>query len=122
MEDTCLCFNAFGGLPGPYVKYFLEKVGPSGLKKLLAGFDDQSGYAQCTFGYSSGESDEAHLFVGRVPGTIVEPRGGAAFGWDPIFQPDGYSETFAEMDKAVKSGMSHRYKALHKLIEYLRAV
>ena len=120
VEDTCLCFNALGGLPGPYVKYFLENVGPTGLKNLLAGFDDQTGYAQCTFGYSSSESDEPHLFVGRVHGKIVEPRGGATFGWDPIFQPDGYEQTFAEMDKQVKSSMSHRYKALTKLIEFLK--
>lgn len=120
MEDTCLCFNALGGLPGPYVKHFMQNVGPEGLKKLISSFHDQSGYAQCTFAYSSGDSRDAHVFVGRVNGTIVEPRGGPSFGWDPIFQPDGFSETYAEMDKLIKSGMSHRYKALHKLIDYLK--
>lgn len=121
VEDTCLCFNALGGLPGPYVKHFLEKVGPQGLQKMLHGFDDHSGYAQCTFAYSSGEPGaEGEVFVGRLPGTIVVPRGGAAFGWDPIFQPNGYEETFAEMDKAVKSSISHRYLALSKLVDFLR--
>ncbi|KAA0203232.1 hypothetical protein HAZT_HAZT004349 [Hyalella azteca] len=93
IEDTCLCFNALGGLPGPYIKWFLEKLGPDGLYKLLAGFDDKSAVAQCTFAYSSGSDDaEVLLFHGRVPGAIVAPRGETRFGWDPCFQPDG--ETF----------------------------
>ncbi|KAF7636383.1 Inosine triphosphate pyrophosphatase [Meloidogyne graminicola] len=51
VEDTCLCFNAFGGLPGPYIKWFLEKLKPDGLIKLLDGFEDKSGYALCTFAF-----------------------------------------------------------------------
>lgn len=126
VEDTCLCFNALGGLPGPYVKHFLDRLGPDGLQKMLHGFDDRTGYAQCTFAYSSGKTnpenkeEEDQVFVGQLPGKIVVPRGGASFGWDPIFQPDGYEETFAEMDKAVKSSISHRYLALTKLVEYLQ--
>lgn len=121
VEDTCLCFNALKGLPGPYVKHFLDRLGPEGLQRMLHGFDDHSGYAQCTFAYSSGEAaDEDHVFVGQLPGTIVVPRGGPSFGWDPVFQPNGYEETFAEMDKAVKSSISHRYLALMKLVEFLQ--
>ena len=41
MEDTSLCFNAMGGLPGAYIKWFLKELGPSGLPKMLAGFDDK---------------------------------------------------------------------------------
>lgn len=88
---------------------------------MLAGFDDKSGYAQCTFAFSSGEPDaEPRVFVGKKPGTIVAPRGGVAFGWDPIFQPEGFELTFAEMDKAVKSSISHRYLAVQQLIAFLR--
>ena len=54
-EDTSLCFNALGGLPGPYIKWFLEKLGHDGLNRMLAGFDDKTAYAQCIFAYSSGE-------------------------------------------------------------------
>ncbi|TMS20731.1 Inosine triphosphate pyrophosphatase [Larimichthys crocea] len=43
VEDTCLCFKALGGLPGPYIKWFLDKLKPEGLHKLLAGFEDKSG-------------------------------------------------------------------------------
>jgi inosine/xanthosine triphosphate pyrophosphatase family protein len=54
VEDTCLCFNALQGLPGPYIKWFLQKLGHDGLNRMLAGFDDKSAYALCVFAYSSG--------------------------------------------------------------------
>ncbi|KAJ7411854.1 Inosine triphosphate pyrophosphatase [Willisornis vidua] len=116
VEDTCLCFNALGGLPGPYIKWFLEKLKPEGLYKLLAGFEDKSAYALCTFAFSSGNPEEpVRLFKGQTHGLIVEPRGPRDFGWDPCFQPDGYSQTYAELPKAVKNSISHRYKALSEL-------
>ena len=54
VEDTCLCYNALGGLPGPYCKWFLQKLGHDGMNRLLAGFEDKTAYAQCTFAYSAG--------------------------------------------------------------------
>ena len=54
VEDTSLCFNAMGGLPGPYIKWFLQKLGHDGLNRMLAGFEDKTGYAQCIFAYSPG--------------------------------------------------------------------
>ena len=120
-EDTSLCFNALGGLPGPYIKWFLAALGPAGLPKLLAGFDDRSGYAQCIFAYCDGPGAEPRVFVGRTEGEIVPPRGATDFGWDPVFQPAGMAETYAEMDAAVKNGISHRYRALDKLRAFLTA-
>ncbi|KYO39803.1 inosine triphosphate pyrophosphatase isoform X1 [Alligator mississippiensis] len=119
VEDTCLCFNALGGLPGPYIKWFLEKLKPEGLYKLLAGFEDKSAYAVCTFAFSSGNlEDPVKLFKGKTCGHIVEPRGPRDFGWDPCFQPDGYEKTYAELPKAVKNSISHRYRALNELSNY----
>uniref|UniRef100_A0A8V0YFL3 XTP/dITP diphosphatase n=1 Tax=Gallus gallus TaxID=9031 RepID=A0A8V0YFL3_CHICK len=116
VEDTCLCFNALGGLPGPYIKWFLEKLKPEGLYKLLAGFEDKSAYALCTFAFSTGNPEEpVKLFKGQTHGVIVEPRGPRDFGWDPCFQPDGYDQTYAELPKAVKNSISHRYRALSEL-------
>ncbi|XP_002167948.1 inosine triphosphate pyrophosphatase [Hydra vulgaris] len=120
IEDTCLCFNAFGGLPGPYVKWFLDKLKPEGLYNLLNGWEDKSAYALCTFAYSSGcSTDEIVLFRGITNGTIVEPRGPTSFGWDPCFQPDGFTQTYAEMDKDTKNSISHRGKSLAMLQKYL---
>ena len=80
-EDTCLCFTAMHGLPGPYVKWFLDKLKPAGLYKMLQGFEDYSAYALCTFAYCEGNpSDPVLLFHGRQDGTIVAPRGPTDFG------------------------------------------
>ncbi len=120
VEDTCLCFNAMGGLPGPYIKWFLEQLKPEGLHKMLSAWEDKSAYALCIFGYADGSKDDqgrfkVQLFEGKTPGRIVEPRGPRDFGWDPCFQPDGFDETYAEMDKSVKNTISHRYRALENL-------
>jgi len=119
VEDTCLCFNALGGLPGPYIKWFLEKLKPEGLHKLLSGWEDKSAYALCTFAFSSGNpEDDVVLFRGKCDGTIVEPRGPRTFGWDPCFQPNGFDKTYAEMDKELKNSISHRGKSLKALKQY----
>ncbi|EZA50486.1 hypothetical protein DMN91_009624 [Ooceraea biroi] len=119
IEDTCLCFNALKGLPGPYVKWFLEKLGPEGLHRMLAGWEDKSAEAVCTFAYCPGEDNaDVLLFQGRTQGTIVSPRGPRDFGWDPCFQPLDYDKTYAELPKEEKNKISHRSKALEKLKDY----
>ncbi|KAF9951018.1 nucleoside triphosphate pyrophosphohydrolase ham1 [Mortierella alpina] len=119
VEDTGLGFDALNGLPGPYIKWFLEGVGLDGLNKMLDGFSDRSASAFCTIAYSRGPGTEPILFDGRVQGKIVAARGPTKFGWDPVFQPDGYDKTYAEIEPAVKNTMSHRYKALVMLREFL---
>ena len=57
--------------------------------------------------------------MGRTEGRIVPARGPANFGWDPIFEPHGFDQTFAEMDKDVKNTISHRFGALNLLRSYL---
>uniref|UniRef100_A0A5F7ZC08 Inosine triphosphatase n=2 Tax=Macaca TaxID=9539 RepID=A0A5F7ZC08_MACMU len=100
-------------------KWFLEKLKPEGLHQLLAGFEDKSAYALCTFALSTGDpSQPVRLFRGRTSGQIVAPRGCRDFGWDPCFQPDGYEQTYAEMPKAEKNAVSHRFRALLELQEY----
>ena len=118
IEDTSLCFNALHGLPGPYIKDFLDKLGHDGLNKMLVGFEDKSAYAQCIFGLGKAGA-ESHIFVGKTPGKIVPARGDNNFGWDPIFQPDNFEETYAQMDKKIKNKISHRYNSLKQLIEFL---
>ena len=117
-EDTCLCFDAMDGLPGPYIKWFLKKLGHSGLNKMLDGFTNRKAYALCIFALGNPDSDEIMLFEGRCDGIIVQARGPNNFGWDPIFQPDGFTQTFAEMEKQTKNSISHRSRALEKLKQY----
>ncbi|CAM6018144.1 unnamed protein product [Sphagnum balticum] len=115
VEDTCLCFNALKGLPGPYIKWFLLKTGHEGLNNLLAAYEDKSAYALCVFSLALGPDSEPITFSGRTEGKIVPARGPNNFGWDPVFQPDGYDLTFAEMQKEEKNEISHRRRALDKV-------
>lgn len=86
-EDTCLCFTALGGLPGPYMyvvhfscnaycavwllvtlrsKWFLDKTGHEGLNNLLAAYEDKTAWAQCTFAYAASPDSEPVLFIGKT--------------------------------------------------------
>lgn len=123
IEDTSLCFNALNGLPGIYIKWFLQSVGHEGLNNLLAAYTDKSAYAQCIFAYTAGPDSPILVFDGQTHGRIVSAKrlGDSYFGWDPIFQPDGFDETYAEMSKEIKNTISHRYRALDKLRTYLNA-
>ncbi|KAF1899505.1 hypothetical protein Lal_00019633 [Lupinus albus] len=98
VEDTCLCFNSLKGLPG--------------LNNLLMAYEDKSAYALCVFSFAVGPDSEPITFSGKTQGKIVLPRGPNDFGWDPIFQPDGYNQTYAEMPKEEKNKISHRSKSL----------
>ena len=69
--------------------------------------------------FVAGPETEPKIFVGRTPGQIVQPRGQTTFGWDPVFLPDGYDQTYAELDKAVKNKISHRCDIDLTLVLYL---
>ena len=120
VEDTSLCFNAFGGLPGPYIKDFLTKLGTKGLYKLLEGFEDKTAYSQCIFGLITKKGEKGQLFVGQTKGRIVDPRGPDNFGWDPVFEPNGFDKTYAEIPSEEKNKISHRSKSLALLLEHLK--
>jgi ribokinase/non-canonical purine NTP pyrophosphatase (RdgB/HAM1 family) len=129
-EDTSLCFHALNGLPGPYIKWFLDNIGHDGLNKMLRGFDDERAYAQTIIAFSAGPGKDVHLFDGRTKGRIVSPRGALDFGWDPIFQPEreecivggivsDNDMTYAEMTKDDKNKISHRSRAFVKFRQFL---
>mmetsp|Transcript_32975 Transcript_32975/g.37512 ORF Transcript_32975/g.37512 Transcript_32975/m.37512 type:complete len:333 (+) Transcript_32975:51-1049(+) len=119
-EDTSLCFNSLQGLPGPYIKWFLEKCGNDGLNKMLDGFKDKSAYAQTLVAFCPGPGKDVVLFDGRSNGKIVPARGKLDFGWDPIFQPDeGCGMTYAEMNKEQKDAISHRSRSMALFKNYL---
>ncbi|PWN30820.1 Maf/Ham1 [Jaminaea rosea] len=118
-EDTALCFSALGGLPGPYIKDFLGQLGVDRLHLLLAGFEDKKATAVCTFAYCESAEAEPIVFEGKTEGRLVEPRGQNRFGWDPCMEVEGTGKTYAEMDSDEKNKLSHRYKALDQLRDYL---
>jgi len=129
-EDTSLCFHALNGLPGAYIKWFLDGLGHDGLNKMLQGFGDNRAYAQTIIAFSPGPGKEVHLFDGRTEGRIVPPRGSLDFGWDPIFEPleeecesGGIDKgnTYAEMTKDNKNKISHRSRSFEKFRQYLAA-
>ncbi|KAK5630714.1 hypothetical protein RRF57_006429 [Xylaria bambusicola] len=121
VEDTCLCFNALNGLPGPYIKWFMKSIGHEGLNNLLVAYDDKSAQAVATFGFCEGPGHEVLLFQGRTDGKIVPARGPTHFGWDAVFEYEGETSghSYAEMDKAKKNKISHRGKALDALQQWM---
>lgn len=116
VDDTALHFNAIGGLPGAYIRAFTDKLKPADIARILHGFEDKSALCTCSIGYCADENAEPIVFTGEVKGKIVEiPRGEGGFGFDPIFQPDGYDQTYAEMSSELKNSISHRYLAFKLL-------
>lgn len=121
VDDTSLCFRALGGMPGPYIKWFQQKLGGEGLVKMVSGFEDKAAWAQCSVAFSPGPGAEPCVFIGRTDGKVVDvPCGTGGFGWDAIFQPDGFDVTFAEMDTEAKNKISHRGRAMLKFAKFLQ--
>ncbi len=80
VEDVSLCFNALGGLPGVYIKWFLQKLGHDGLNRMLAGWEDKSAKAVCTYAFCAGPGKEIHIFPGIVEVSLAMARAKEALG------------------------------------------
>lgn len=118
VEDSGLVFEAWNGLPGALTKWFLGSVGNEGLLKMLSAESDRSARAVCAVAVAAADGS-VRVFVGEVEGEIPsEPRGEGGFGWDPIFVPQGHTETYAELGLR-KHEDSHRTRALHAAREAL---
>jgi inosine triphosphate pyrophosphatase len=121
VEDGSLNLNALNGLPGPYIKEFVQKMKLEDIPKLIEPFNDRSATAICSIGYCD-PTRKPVCIQGEIKGMIVRPRGESSFGWDPIFEPNGYDKTFAEMTPEDKNRISHRRAALEKFKEYLEGL
>ena len=119
IEDGSFYLDCLKGLPGPLVKWFLKTIGNEGLVDLTKKYGNDKAYAKVIVGLSSAQDDSVQFFEGTINGKIVEPRGEYGFGWDPIFQPEGFAKTFAEMTPEEKNEVSMRKIAFEKLKEYL---
>ncbi|QQG51183.1 MAG: non-canonical purine NTP pyrophosphatase [Candidatus Saccharibacteria bacterium] len=123
VEDVSLSFMALGGLPGPFVKFFVEA--DNGLEKLcrmLDSFDDRRARAECVFGYYDGVT--LKLMRGGLNGTISQqPQGEGGFGWDKIFCPEGYEgKTRAELILEQKDKTYQTIKPIAELRDFLRSI
>lgn len=97
VEDVSLEFAALGGLPGPFIRFFVEKVPFETMCRMVDG-KDRTATARCVMGYCDGGKVE--LFEGSLEGKIaIAPTGDKGFGWDRIFIPEGYSVTRAELNE-----------------------
>jgi len=119
VEDTSLEFHALGGMPGPFIKWFQDKLGSDGLHKILIGYEDKSATAVCTLAFCPYPHADPVVFTGRCTGTIVEPIDGRGFGWDSIFVPDGQTEPFSCISTEKKCEISHRSKAVVQWADWL---
>ena len=122
VEDVSLEFNALNGLPGPFIKFFLQS--PDGLQNLcrmLDGFEDRSAKGRCVFGYYDGAYLE--LFQGSIEGVIAStPRGDNGFGWDKIFEPNGYEgQTRAELSPEDYAAVYETIRPFAVLRDFLKS-
>lgn len=122
-DDTGLEVDALNGAPGVRSARYAgeEKDAQANMRKLLSELKAKSNRnARFRTVVALILNGEEFLFDGVVEGKILEEkRGDGGFGYDPIFVPDGFDETFAQLDAEVKNDISHRGKAIRKLAEFL---
>lgn len=127
-DDSGVCVDALEGGPGVESAYY---AGPQGdavanLQKLVATMREipaerRGAYFLCVL-VAIGPRGEEQIFEGCCGGRLLrEPRGGAGFGYDPIFAPDGYEQSYAQLGDDVKNRISHRAQAWGKLAAWFRS-
>lgn len=124
-DDTGLEVTALNGEPGVYsARYAGEhKDSNDNMNKLLEALKDESDRsAQFKTVIALNLNGSQHLFTGIAKGNInLEKTGNHGFGYDPVFQPENYTETFAELTSEIKNKISHRAKATQQLIDFLNS-
>jgi len=117
VEDISFEIQSLNGLPGPFVKFFLQRLGTEGTVKLIG---NKSTKTKVTAALALYDGSKLKIFKGIVWGTLSRKnKGESGFGFDKVFIPKGYSKTYAEMDPELKNRISHRAKALAKLKKHL---
>ena len=125
-DDTGLEVDALNGEPGVYsARYAGEAKNPhDNIVKLLQNLSGvKNRRAQFRTVIALILDGNEYLFEGKVDGEIIDKgRGSDGFGYDPIFLPEGYSQTFAEMPLELKNQISHRGRAVVKLVDFLKSI
>jgi non-canonical purine NTP pyrophosphatase (RdgB/HAM1 family) len=113
VEDAGIELRAFGGFPGPFIKYWETVARLESICRAVDGPKDRAVVAVCALGVCT--ADGAYVVDGRTEGTIAEhPRSTGGFGWDAIFVPAGDTRTFGEMTAEEKGRIAHRRRAWDK--------
>lgn len=125
-DDSGLEVDALGGAPGVFSARYASEAGHDSaannakLLKEMDGKSDRRAAFKTVIAFIEG--DTVNYFEGKVEGEILDaPRGAGGFGYDPLFVPEGFEQTFAEMTGEAKNAISHRGRAVAKLVEYLKA-
>lgn len=119
VEDVSLNLECFDyKLPGPLIKWFLHSIGNQGIADMVGKMGKDGVDATEIIGHIS-DTGQITYFDGSVKGRIVQPKGDSAFGWSPIFLPNGYNKTFGEMTPQERTEISMRGIAARKLKEFL---
>ncbi|MES2132770.1 MAG: RdgB/HAM1 family non-canonical purine NTP pyrophosphatase [Bacteroidota bacterium] len=125
-DDSGLLVDALNGAPGVYSARYAgeQKNDHDNIEKLLGelkGNETRKAYFKTVMALVL--DNKEYIFEGTVNGTITHAKQGTnGFGYDPVFMPDGYTKTFAEMSFEEKNHMSHRKIALKKLLDFLSTV
>ncbi|MBS7256107.1 non-canonical purine NTP diphosphatase [Flavobacterium branchiicola] len=124
-DDTGLEVKALNGEPGVYSARYAgeQKNADDNMNKLLNALSEQQDRtAQFKTVIALNLNGEQHLFTGIAKGEIIlQKTGSNGFGYDPIFQPENYTETFAELSSEIKNKISHRALATEQLIDFLNS-
>lgn len=114
VDDTGFYVEAWHGLPGALVRWFVQTVGPAGICRMLDGVASRAVVARTAVALFDGS--ETIVSSGEVRGEVLPaPIGAGGFGWDAIFRPEGSDKTFAEMGDEEKNAHSMRRIALEGL-------
>jgi XTP/dITP diphosphohydrolase len=115
VDDTGFFVDALNGFPGSYAGIVLEMIGYDGILRLMADKEERASTFKTAVGYFDGQHLES--FVGSMSGTVShDPAGIGGFGYDPIFIPDGFTKTYAELTLEEKVSISHRTKAFEEFL------
>lgn len=125
VEDAGLFIDALNGFPGPYAAYVFKTIDNAGVLKLMKNVKNRKAKFQSVIAYCDVQTPcKPRFFEGQCSGKITqverEAEGKSGFGFDPIFQPDESSKSFAEMTIEEKNGYSHRAAALRKFASWYK--
>jgi len=119
IDDSGLFVDALKGFPGVYSSYVYRTLGCEGILRLMEGVDDRSARFECCIGFLR-PGEKPFIAKGVAKGTISnDMRGTGGFGYDPVFVPEGYTRTYAEMDVEEKNRISHRGRAVEAFLREL---